>query len=175
MIEGLKPALPLLAVALLAGPAFAQLQYKSIMSDGRVVYGDAPVPGAAKVEKLKASTADQGITASTPREAAALKQMEAERAVRERKDASAASADEALRRAEAALAAGKEPLPGERIGTAGGGSRLTDAYWERQKRLAAAVEQARRNAESARGAPAQPPFGASPPPASGQGFDAFKK
>lgn len=34
-----------------------------------------------------------------------------------------------------ALQAGAEPLPGERLATAGGRSRLTDAYWQRQRAL----------------------------------------
>ena len=34
------------------------------------------------------------------------------------------------------MEAGVEPLPGERMGTANGGSRLSDDYLARQKRLA---------------------------------------
>jgi hypothetical protein len=52
-------------------------------------------------------------------------------------------AEEALRKAEEALANGKEPLPDERIGTAGGTSRLTDSYWARQSRLEQDVIKAR--------------------------------
>ena len=54
----------------------------------------------------------------------------------------------ALQDAEAAREAGKEPLPGERLGLKGGGSRLTDEYYERQKTLDAAVEAARKRAET---------------------------
>jgi hypothetical protein len=46
---------------------------------------------------------------------------------------------------EEALAAqknGEDPLPGERIGTAGGASRLSPAYYARQEALAAAVKEA---------------------------------
>src|SRR5262249_26558870 len=52
---------------------------------------------------------------------------------------------------EAKRVAGQEPLPGERLGTAGGASRLTDEYWQRQKGLDEAVEKARRELEGARG------------------------
>ena len=62
------------------------------------------------------------------------------------------AAEKALQDAEAAQAAGVEPLPGERTGTAGGGSRLNEAYNERQQQLAAAVERARRDLEQARAA-----------------------
>ena len=53
--------------------------------------------------------------------------------------------DAAVRKAEAAIANGKEPLPGERIGTASGKSRLNDAYWERQKKLREDLVKARDN------------------------------
>jgi hypothetical protein len=36
---------------------------------------------------------------------------------------------------ERSLAAGKEPLPGERVATADGGSRLSEAYFDRVKGL----------------------------------------
>ena len=88
------------------------------------------------------------------------------------------AAEKALREAEAAREAGREPLPGERLGiarrgkgagtgtgtgtgtgagtgtgTATGaeaGSRLTDVYWERQKKLEDDAEKARRELEEAR-------------------------
>jgi hypothetical protein len=151
MICRLLAAIPMLVLALLAQPAHAQFLYKSTMPDGRVIYGDSPVPGATKVEQSKPDTSKRGIDPPSAREAATLKQMEADRAAREQKADSSRSGDDALRRAEAALAAGKEPLPGERIGTAGGGSRLTDAYWQRQKMLEAAVEQARRGLQGGQG------------------------
>lgn len=54
------------------------------------------------------------------------------------------AAQAALQEVEAARKAGVEPQPGERLGTAGGQhSRLSDAYWERQKHIEADVEQAR--------------------------------
>lgn len=58
-------------------------------------------------------------------------------------DKAVADAVRALGRAEQAFRQGREPLPGERVGNAGGGSRLRPAYFERQKRLELAVEQAR--------------------------------
>ena len=55
----------------------------------------------------------------------------------------------AVQNAEAARKLGVEPLPGERLGTAGGGSRLSDEYRERQKRLEDDVERARRRLDEA--------------------------
>jgi cytoskeletal protein RodZ len=126
-------------------PAAAQAVYKSTMPDGRVIYGPQPQPGARKIDKVGAPPSSTGATAITPaeREAAA-------KSAKARADAQAgggndvAAARDALKAAEAARAAGQEPLPGERIGTAGGASRLTDEYFERQKKLAADVETAKR-------------------------------
>lgn len=134
----------------IAGAAHAQVLYKSTMPDGRVIYGDKPAPGAAKVETRKPDTSDLGTTPPTDRERELLRDLRSERRRREAGVDRVSEAEEALRRAEAELAAGKEPLPGERLGTAKGGSRLTDQYWERQKKLEEAVKEARRQLEEAR-------------------------
>jgi hypothetical protein len=54
-----------------------------------------------------------------------------------------------LQRAEAARDLGVEPQPGERLGTVGGQSRLSDEYWERQKRLEEDVGLARKRLDEA--------------------------
>ena len=146
----------LLALAVLAQFAAAQTLYKSTLPDGKVIYGDKPVPGAVKVEETKPDTSKKGVapaTTTTPavsREAAALKQLEQDRMKREAAANKVQAAEKALRDAEAAQAAGKEPLGSERQGTVSGNQRFTDAYWERQKKLDQAVELARRNLEQAR-------------------------
>ena len=139
----------MLAAALCPQLVVAQLNYKSTMPDGKVVYGDKPAPGAVKVDKLKPPTT-KGVTASTPKEAKALKDMEAARAGRESGGQGLKAAEEALRKAEAAQAAGKEPKEGDRIGTASGAQRFTDSYWERQKSLERDVAAARANYERAK-------------------------
>jgi hypothetical protein len=140
----------LIFVVLLALPAAAQTLYKSTMPDGRVIYGDKPAPDAAKVEETRPDISKRGIGGTTPREAAALEQLEKGRQQREVTDDRVSNAEKAVRSAEAARDAGKEPLPGERIGTAGGASRLTDAYLQRQKSLEENVENARRSLDQAR-------------------------
>jgi hypothetical protein len=50
----------------------------------------------------------------------------------------------ALGQAEEAREKGIEPLAGERVGIAGGGSRLSEAYWSRQEQLDKAVLGARK-------------------------------
>ena len=131
-------------------PAVAQTLYKSTLPDGRIVYGDKPAPDALKVEETRPDIKKGGIGGITAREKEALKELEKTRQQREGAQDKVRSAEEALRNAEAARAAGKEPLASERLGTAGGASRITDAYYERQKKLDADVEQARRELDQAR-------------------------
>ena len=138
-----------LVVALCSPLAIAQTQYKSTMPDGRVVYGDKPAPGAAKVEQLKTEPT-KGVSVSSPKDAAALKSLESARGARAASDERLRAAEEALRKAEAAQAAGKDPTEGDRIGTKSGAQRLTDAYWARQKQLEADVKTARANYERAK-------------------------
>jgi hypothetical protein len=138
------------AVALLLQPAAAQTLYKSTMPDGSIVYGDKPAPDAVKVDETRPDIKKGGIGGTTPREQEALKELEKGRLQREGGQDKVTAAEQALRNAEAARAAGKEPLASERIGTAGGASRITDAYYERQKRLDADVERARRELDEAR-------------------------
>ena len=144
-----------LLVALLASPLVAQtalaqkILYKSTMPNGDVIFGDKPAPGAAKVESLKPDTSKQGIVPPSAREKETLQTLETSRMQREGQTGRVPAAQKTLAAAEAARAAGQEPLENERIGTAGGASRLNDAYWERQKKLEAAVEKARLDLQNA--------------------------
>jgi hypothetical protein len=52
------------------------------------------------------------------------------------------AAEHHLAATKATLDAGREPLPGERTGLAGGGSRLNETYWARQRQLEASVADA---------------------------------
>jgi hypothetical protein len=150
MLNYLFPLAGLLAVALLVQPATAQTLYKSITPDGRVLYSDTPPADAVKTEKKQLDTSKQGVTAPSEREKGTLQQLESDRKTRESAQNRVRQFEIALHDAEVALAMGKEPQPSERLGTAGGGQRLTDEYWVRQKRLEAAVEQARRNLDKVR-------------------------
>ena len=79
-----------------------------------------------------------------------LKDMEKSRLEREGRQDRVQAAEQDLKHAEAARAAGGEPFEGERIGAAGGTSRLTESCFERQRRLEKAVESARRELDAAR-------------------------
>ena len=140
----------ILVVGLLAQSAAAQTLYKSISPDGRVTYSDKPPADAVKTEKKQLDTTKLGVTPPTQGEKSTLQQLESGRQVREFDQNRIRNLEIALHDAETALSIGKEPQPNERLGTAGGGQRLTDGYWARQKTLEANVELARRNLENAR-------------------------
>ena len=141
----------LLAVSFAASGAFAQTVYKSTMPDGRVIYGEKPVPDAKRVDTVTPPPRKSGIATVTPQEKTRVEQQAKQRAAGERSQDDLEDARRQLQQAEAAREAGKEPLPGERLGTAGGASRLTDAYHARQARLEQAVQAARKRMDQVRG------------------------
>jgi hypothetical protein len=151
MTRQVKAFLGLALACALANIALAaQVLYKSTMPDGKVIYGDKPVPGAVKVEEQKPDTSKAGIQLTSPGDKSALQKVEQARAQDERKDDRLAAAEKALQDAEAALVKGEEPLPGERTGTVGGKSQLNEIYWKRQQKLKDDVERARLNLEKLR-------------------------
>jgi hypothetical protein len=133
-------AMALLLVGFAAGAATPL--YKSTMPDGKVVYSEKPVPGAKRVDTVEPPPAKTGTTTVTPQEKARATQPASGPAAQQ--SSPLADARNQLKNAQAAQEAGKEPLPGERMGTAGGASRLTDAYHARQKSLELSVEAARK-------------------------------
>ena len=142
-------------VMLTGAAAHASEVYKYRMPDGRILYTTQvsttgkllevlpePAPGprvieAARLAKLKREQ-DQANNATAKRLATL--------------DAVDAEIKAALRALEAAKEANEqsvEPLPGERLGTAKGKSRLAEGYWERQRELKQAVEAARQRLDDA--------------------------
>lgn len=144
----------LACTGILAGTLHAQSTFKSTMPDGRVIYGEKPAPGAAKVETLRPPPRESGVRPLPPGAGAppaAERPAEDPELRRSQAQAELAVAEQALRDAQEALDKGKEPLPGERSGTADKGrSRLNDAYWERQRQLEQRLETARRDVERLR-------------------------
>jgi hypothetical protein len=131
---------------LVAGAAAAQGIGRYVFPDGRVVYSDRPVPGAKLVNEVAPPPPPGAPPPAPSRESRAGKAAEAPGAERLRTlgeaDAEVRAATEALERARAQLEAGIEPLPGERTGTAGGFSRLNEAYQQRQEANQKAVADA---------------------------------
>jgi len=131
--------------------------YRLVMPDGRVIYSDKPIKGAKVDETIKVDPPAKG---SKPSSSATVSGRPAEPPLRsgptpvdrvatipapgrpktlDDANADVIRAEMLLDDARKRMQAGAEPLPGERVGTAGGGSRLSDDYHARQKRLAEEV------------------------------------
>ena len=134
-----------IVLALAAGAACAQGVYRSVMPDGRVIYGDKPAPGAKESRKVDVSSPN----IATPGPSGGLSSPTPQQQALDTADASIKSAQQELDNAKAALEAGREPQPGERIGIAGGGSRLNEAYEQRIKGLEDAVAAAQKRLDEA--------------------------
>ena len=128
----MRQILFLLALVLAAPALAAEAVYRSVMPDGRIVYGSKPEPGAK--ESAPVSLPPPNIAAPPPRGAPTPPPPPG--ADRD----SIRNAQQALDDAKKALEDGREPLENERIGVATkGSSRLTDAYYQRIKGLENAV------------------------------------
>ena len=148
-----------LVVLALAPAAVGQTIYRSTMPDGRTVLSDRPALGARKVEEVYVpsstpaqSSAPAPATVPKPIGNAPLFPSGREGTAAQQLDAALAelrTAQEELKGVEAARATLEEPLAGERQGTAGGGSRLSEAYFERQASIAGALEAAQRRVDAA--------------------------
>jgi hypothetical protein len=138
----------------------AETLYKSTDSGGRVSYSDKPLPGAAKVELLRVEpVADPENAARIEAERDALRRQaeESQQRARERDraldkaHAEVLAAFEALKEAQRRREAAAEPLPGERMGRVGGGSRLAPSYFKRLQALDREVGAAQQRLEQAYG------------------------
>jgi hypothetical protein len=133
---------------LLAPTALAQTYYyRSVMPDGRIVVGDKPEPGAKESQRLPLQPANP-VRSIAPSPTAPSPAAGAPAASNTEDEVRKAQAD--LDAAKAALESGREPLPGERLGTVGGKSRLTDDYFDRIKRLEGTVAAAQKRLDQAR-------------------------
>lgn len=125
--------------ALTAGPTAAQTIYKVQMPDGSILFTDAPPQGGKIIEERDAKVTPRPArspaaapvsqlpgTSSDPARGASGNRLTLEAAMGEIN-----AAESALAAAKRRLELGREPLPGERLGLAGGGSRLSPAYHER--------------------------------------------
>ena len=137
----------LLALALGAPAAYAQPVYRSVMPDGKIVYGDKPAPGAK--ESKQVNLAPLNISTPTPAADAGPSSNPADTAGN---NPEVAAARQRLEAAQKALNDGREQREGDRIGVAKGGgasSRLSDTYLERVKALEDAAAAAQQQLEEA--------------------------
>lgn len=159
-----RPLIQILALAAILGPCAANLAVASETklfewreANGVTSYSQTPPPsGTPGVTSREIET-----KILTPAQRAAVRaQLAAVDAVQQadsaRYRAQLADADNAVARAVQSLSAaehsarsGRRPQAGERVGNAGGGSRLRTEYFERQKRLEDAVREARSKVDEA--------------------------
>lgn len=145
------------AASLFAPAAHADTVYKSIGPAGEVTYGSQPEPGARESIPI-----DIPSLSPEQRRAALLlrrheKALSAEVNSRlqtlerewRRVDLEIVAAQNELAQAENVLQKGRTPLPGERRGKAGGGSRLSEAYFQRLRRSEVRVEAAKQRLDRA--------------------------
>jgi hypothetical protein len=119
--------------------ADAQSIYKVQLPDGSIMFTDTPPPGAKVLEEREAKSSPRpAVRTTTPTTAArqampgplgepvtagAPKARPIDAAMQEIE-----AAERAVQVAKRRLELGREPLPGERLGLAGGGSRLSPDY-----------------------------------------------
>ena len=65
----MKSTITLLVLVLAAPAAYAAEDiYRSVMPDGRILYGESPTPGAKSVTKMPTAPLSTGVTVVTPQE-----------------------------------------------------------------------------------------------------------
>ena len=141
----------MLALVALAATAHAQV-FRSIMPDGKIVYGSKPEPGAKESKQVDLPPPN---IAAPPPVAAPAKKPSGNAESPENKDGKTPAPDvnaarQKLETAQKALEAGREPREGERTGTATKGSQLNEEYYKRQKTLEDAVAKAQAEYDAAR-------------------------
>lgn len=139
------------AVYAMVGSAHADPIYRSISPDGEVTYSSLPLPGAheskaIEIESLSPEQRRAGVLLRrqdkilSAEVTASLQSLESEW---RQLDREIVSAQKVLAEAESSLQSGRTPLPGERRGNVSGGSRLTEAYFQRLRQNEMRVEQSK--------------------------------
>ncbi|MCC6611295.1 MAG: DUF4124 domain-containing protein [Burkholderiales bacterium] len=144
-----------LCLGIAGGSALAQKLQKYRTPDGKIVYSDRPVPGAHLVDEVAPPPppdpeATAAARAATAREGKAVDEAAGKRAGKVPSGSAENDAAAALERAKQTLERGREPLPGERLGTVSGKSRLSEEYFARQRTNEAAVAEAQARLDKAR-------------------------
>jgi len=143
-----------LVLAAGAGLAAAETVYKYERPDGKVIYSDSPVKGAKLIGKfdLVPAPSSPAVRRSEPprRPTGADSAADRRTMALDAADARIKAADLALKDATERQQAAVEPLPGERLGNAGGrNTRLTPEYFARQRAAVAEVDAARADLDEA--------------------------
>lgn len=133
----------------------AERVYRQVLPDGKILYSDKLVKGAKLDETLAPDPAanswksESGKPPAVPprvertpvNKVPSIASLDRRRSVQDA-DGDVIKAEMLLEDAKKRQQAGIEPLPGERTGNAGGGSRLNEHYQARQQRLREDVAEA---------------------------------
>lgn len=133
----------ILLLSALCAVAHAQSIYRSVMPDGKIVFGDKPAPGAKETKPVVLRPSNTATPGPTSGGEPSARQQNLDAATN---DTSAAQQN--LERARAALQAGREPSAEDRIGTKSG-VRTTDTYDQRVKALEQEVTNAQKQLDEA--------------------------
>lgn len=140
-----------ITIAIAAFQVAAETAYRSVDEQGNVTYSDRPVSSATQEEQV-------GINAPAPsaemQQEAQQREAELQKAASQPGTSSAPgktsqnkAARQAVEDAEARLGEASLVREGDRVGNAGGGSRLRPEYHERVREAEAEVEKARKQLE----------------------------
>jgi hypothetical protein len=135
----------ILLVSALCATAQAQTIYRSVMPDGKIVFGDKPAPGAKESKPVAQRPPNISVPGPTSGGEVSPRQQTLEATTN---DVNAAQQN--LDRARAALEAGREPSADEHIGTKTG-MRTTEAYDQRIRGLEQDLATAQRQLDDALG------------------------
>lgn len=145
----LKPVLGGVLLGLcVAGPLLAQTVYKSVDEQGNVTYSAEPPKQSEAVERVKLPPGPTPAERSAAEQRAKEIDQAADKAESSRtagesaRNARIEAAEKQVELAKQRLEAAKEVGPGDRTGTASGGSRLNESYWERVRKAESALEEA---------------------------------
>ena len=144
----------LLILALASPAALAQGMFRSVMPDGKIVYGDKPAPGATESKKLNLAPLNIATPPAAPD--TAQPSNPADGSQPGNNSAEVAAAKQRLEAAQKALNDGREQRDGDRVGLAKGGggtSRLSESYLDRVKSLEGAVTAAQQQLDAAQRPP----------------------
>ena len=153
----MQQILLLIALALAATAAQAQVVFRSVMPDGSVIYGDKAEPGARESKRVTLPPPNISVSPPAPAKTPAKKSPAPASAAAPAPpkpptaspDALVMSAEQELREAQAALTSGRNENAGDRIHLKGGGTRLSDAYYQRINSLEATLAAAQKKLEEA--------------------------
>jgi hypothetical protein len=145
----IKPVSVVIAIA--AFQVSAETAYRSVDDQGNVTYSDRPVKGAVREEQIRveAPAPSAGQKQDAMQREAELEKAAGQTGVSPAPDRASQkkSSKRAVQDAEKQLEEAVQVREGDRIGTAGGGSRLTPEYHERVRKAEEEVDRAREQAK----------------------------